>query len=152
MDVDCDQVSHRIGASNNISIVHIKASTLRKFNFNNKDEIMFRLIGSHFYNQEKTAEIESMDIVSNPSLEAMFESQQNNFKQRNIPDNPIIAYHGTPQANIMSILQNNLDKSKARRQYHGKGNYLSEYPSLAVPYSIDRKTLIVFKVFLKVGV
>jgi hypothetical protein len=80
------------------------------------------------------ATISSIDIVINKKLEIKFEATKRLFKLLNIPDNEILAYHGTASANIDNILQNNLQVSYARRQAYGRGNYFSEFPAISLGY------------------
>jgi len=51
---------------------------------------------------------------------------------------PILCFHGTSDANIENIIQNNFDISKVGSStdsgYYGAGIYFSEFPSLSMAY------------------
>ena len=84
--------------------------------------------------------------MKNARLETAFLKKQMEFKNRKIPHKSIFAYHGTKASVIDSILKDNFDISKAKRQLHGAGNYFSEYPNTALGYSDDNKHLIFCKI------
>ena len=52
--------------------------------------------------------IKSIDIVYNKVLEDAFEAKRAEFKSKKIPSHEVMAFHGTPAANIPSILKSNL--------------------------------------------
>jgi len=52
--------------------------------------------------------IDSVEIVYNKTLEDAFEKKKAEFKSLGIPSAEILAFHGTPEANIPSILKTNL--------------------------------------------
>ena len=48
----------------------------------------------------------------------------------------LLLFHGTPQRNVLSILQNNFDTSKvANGRVYGDGVYFSEQPEVSLGYS-----------------
>ena len=101
-----------------------------------------------FHNMQ-FASIKSIDIVQNETLMKAFEKKQEEFKARHCKKTSheiIYAYHGTNPKVIDQILQENFDMNKALRQAHGRGNYFSEFPSTALNYSHDKKTLIFCKI------
>ena len=68
------------------------------------------------------------------------------FKRCGIKDEEIFAFHGTPFANVDSILQTNLqyqNVARAHGQAHGPGNYFSEFPDVSLGYG---QGLILFQV------
>ena len=116
---------------------NMKAS--RAVNFQDPFEMYYNFAESHFRRMAaktnlQPATISSIDIVINKNLEAKFEATKRLFKFLNIPDNEILAYHGTASANIDNILQTNLQVSYARRQAYGRGNYFSEFPAVSLRY------------------
>ena len=151
MDVDCEnnascqnQVS-RISPED-VKVIKMKETQFRGIDFHDPNEILFRFATSHFYTRERILTIESIDVIRNDKLEAAFKKKQNEFKKKNIPHTPIFAYHGTPRCNIENIITHNFDKTKSRRQYHGRGHYFSESPSFALPYSMSSRALILCKI------
>ena len=129
----------------------------RDVDLNNNNEKMFRIISEHFYRMSagrntqsgggrySPIHIDFVDIVSNPSLESMFNRKQEEFTSKGIPNKVIFAYHGTKTSSINNIIENNFDLSKARRSQHGVGNYFSEYPDVALQYSDQRNKIILCK-------
>lgn len=77
-------------------------------------------------------EIDSIDIVHNPTLEALFIAQREEFKENNIDCKEVLAFHGTSFANVDSILENNLNKIS--RTAYGHGYYFSEFPHVSLNY------------------
>ena len=68
--------------------------------------------------------ITSIDFVYNTELQKKFDAKKAEFNRKKIPDKVVFAYHGTPPANIDSILKSNLNARS--REAHGKGYYFSE--------------------------
>ena len=145
---------------NDVTKVNMKPSRSVE-NENCPNERMFRTIESHFLRQMtcgmaqggihnmQFASIKSIDIVTNETLIKAFEKKQEEFKARHCKKTSheiIYAYHGTNPKVIDQILQENFDMNKALRQAHGRGNYFSEFPSTALNYSHDKKTLIFCKI------
>ena len=116
---------------------NMKAS--RAVNFQDPFEMYYNFAESHFRRMAaktnlQPATISSIDIVINKDLERKFEATKKLFKVLGIPDQEILAYHGTDRANIDNILKTNLQLSYAKRQVHGKGNYFSEFPAVSLGY------------------
>ena len=110
-------------------------------------DMLFRLYEGHFLKMGgKTGAIRDIDVVKNARLETVFLKKQIEFKNEKIPHKSIFAYHGTKASVIDSILKDNFDITKAKRQLHGAGNYFSEYPNTALGYSDDAKHLIFCKI------
>ena len=68
----------------------------------------------------------SVDVVKNERLRASFKAKQKELEVKGKGDS-LLLFHGTPQANILSILENNFDLSiitNGRR--YGNGVYFSE--------------------------
>ena len=82
-----------------------------------------------------------IEFVINPELQRKFEAKKQEFKQKNIPDTIIYAFHGTGKENVKSICQNNLNVIS--RCVYGYGYYLSEYPDISQSYGAG---LLMFKV------
>jgi hypothetical protein len=120
---------------------NMKAS--RSVNFQDPFAMYYNWAESHFRRMAARSQpplssqqvtISSIDIVINKNLEANFEATRTKFKQQGIPDQEILAYHGTDKGNISSILKTNLQLSYARRQAYGRGNYFSEFPAVSLGY------------------
>ena len=120
----------------NYFIKNMQAS--RSINFQDPFEMYYNFAESHFRRMAaKTGTqvtISSIDIVINKDLEDKFEETRKKFKNEGIPDQEILAYHGTDKKNIESILRSNLQLSYAKRQAYGKGNYFSEFPAVSFDY------------------
>jgi hypothetical protein len=56
----------------------------------------------------------------------------------------ILAFHGTPEANISSICSNGFDRSRrgAHGQAHGAGEYFATTPDISIGYSSGNKMLV----------
>ena len=68
----------------------------------------------------------SVDVVQNARLRANFKAKQKELEGKGKGES-LLLFHGTPQANIKSILKNNFDLSKvANGRLHGNGVYFSE--------------------------
>jgi hypothetical protein len=115
----------------------------RTVDFQDPYEIYYNFAESHFRRMAansnpplspQQATIKSIDIVINQDLSVQFEKTKREFKRKSIPDDEILAYHGTDEKNINSILETNLQLGYARRQLYGKGNYFSEFPAISLGY------------------
>ena len=120
-----------------ITIKNMKAT--RVVDFTDPFEMFYNFAESHFRRMAaktnlQPATISSIDIVINKNLERKFEATKRLFKSLNVPDDEILAYHGTPSANIPNILQSNLQLGFAKRQAYGRGNYFSEFPAVSLRY------------------
>jgi hypothetical protein len=66
----------------------------------------------YFQNTQPNARIQqkikSIQIVYNKALEDAFESKKVEFSSKGIPIHEVMAFHGTPKANIPGILKTNL--------------------------------------------
>ena len=150
MDVDYDEkeVSEMTVSTDTskVTLINMKETDFREVKFDDPRETLFRFVTSHFYTRERIRTIQSIDIVENEELEYAFQKKKQEFKSKNIPQSLVFAYHGTPPSNILNIITNNFDKTKARRQFHGRGNYFSECPSIALQYSMTSTELIMCKI------
>jgi hypothetical protein len=93
-----------------------------------------------------TRSVKRFKIVWSKKLEEAFLAKQAEFKRRGIPSEEILAFHGTEQSNVDSILQSNLQYQQFRRAHglaHGPGNYFSEFPQISFKYG---QALILFRV------
>ena len=71
-------------------------------------------------------EITSVDVVQNNQLRAVFKAKQKLLEEKG-KGQSLLLFHGTPQANIKPILQNNFDLSKITNgRRFGNGVYFSE--------------------------
>ena len=83
-----------------------------------------RMLQKHPMAGQRGRAITSIDFVYNAELQKKFDGKKAEFNQKKIPDKVVFAYHGTPPANIDSILKSNLNTRS--REVHGKGYYFSE--------------------------
>eukprot|EP00483_Globobulimina_turgida_P011213 UN11234 len=79
--------------------------------------------------------------VINPGLIRKFQAKKSKMKSRlgTGGANTILAWHGTPAANIDSIVENNfslsnLSKNSGDTGYYGAGIYFSEYANVSQAY------------------
>ena len=94
-------------------------------------------------------EIESIDLTSNPLLEARFIAKKREFKEIGVSSREILAFHGTKSENVDSILESNLNQIK--RPHYGNGYYFSEFPNISLHYAgfanlSNKDGLILFRV------
>ena len=82
-------------------------------------------------------EIQSVDVVKNRKLKDKFEEKKNQLAKTEGADvKSLLLFHGTPQQNVLSILQNNFDTSKVvNGRAYGDGVYFSEQPEVSLGYS-----------------
>ena len=55
--------------------------------------------------------INSVQLVYNKTLEELFQREKAEFKLKGIPSDEILAFYGTPESKIPSILKSNLQYS-----------------------------------------
>ncbi len=118
----------------------------RQFDSTNQKHLQFRfaehlLIERHRLGsssngqyQFRHLEVDYIEAVHNPALEKKFDETKKKFKSRGISDDEVLAFHGTPQQNVDSILQNNLDPTRHSGQAYGPGHYFSEFPDVSLGY------------------
>ena len=92
--------------------------------------MQFRLAESQFARMmahtRQRQEITSVDVVQNNQLRAVFKAKQKQLEEKG-KGQSLLLFHGTPQANIKPILQNNFDLSKVTNgRRFGNGVYFSE--------------------------
>ena len=92
--------------------------------------MQFRLAESQFarmmVHTGQRQEITSVDVVQNNQLRAVFKAKQKLLEEKG-KGQSLLLFHGTPQANIKPILQNNFDLSKITNgRRFGNGVYFSE--------------------------
>ena len=92
--------------------------------------MQFRLAESQFARMTahtgQRQEITSVDVVQNNQLRAVFKAKQKQLEEKG-KGKSLLLFHGTPQANIKPILQNNFDLSKITNgRRFGNGVYFSE--------------------------
>ena len=92
--------------------------------------MQFRLAESQFARMTahtgQRQEITSVDVVQNNQLRAVFKAKQKLLEEKG-KGQSLLLFHGTPQANIKSILQNNFDLSiTTNGRRFGNGVYFSE--------------------------
>ena len=92
--------------------------------------MQFRLAESQFARMTahtgQRQEITSVDVVQNNQLRAVFKAKQKQLEEKG-KGQSLLLFHGTPQANIKPILQNNFDLSKITNDRRfGNGVYFSE--------------------------
>ena len=83
-------------------------------------------------------EIQSIDVVKNKKLKEKFEAKKNQLAKTEGADvKSLLLFHGTPQQNVLSILQDNFDVSKVvNGRAYGDGVYFSEQPEVSLGYSV----------------
>ena len=94
-------------------------------------------------------EIKTVRIVVNREANRTYEDRKLACKNEGVKFEEVYAYHGTPAANVDSIVKTNLDPKKARRQAYGKGCYFSEYPEVSHRYSTT--CMFIFRLILVKG-
>ena len=92
--------------------------------------MQFRLAESQFarmmVHTGQRQEITSVDVVQNNQLRAVFKAKQKLLEEKG-KGKSLLLFHGTPQANIKPILQNNFDLSiTTNGRRFGNGVYFSE--------------------------
>ena len=92
--------------------------------------MQFRLAESQFARMTahtgQRQEITSVDVVQNNQLRAVFKAKQKQLEEKG-RGKSLLLFHGTPQANIKPILQNNFDLSiTTNGRRFGNGVYFSE--------------------------
>ena len=92
--------------------------------------MQFRLAESQFARMTahtgQRQEITSVDVVQNNQLRAVFKAKQKQLEEKG-KGKSLLLFHGTPQANIKPILQNNFDLSiTTNGRRFGNGVYFSE--------------------------
>ena len=92
--------------------------------------MQFRLAESQFARMTahtgQRQEITSVDVVQNNQLRAVFKAKQKLLEEKG-KGQSLLLFHGTPQANIKPILQNNFDLSiTTNGRRFGNGVYFSE--------------------------
>ena len=92
--------------------------------------MQFRLAESQFARMTahtgQRQEITSVDVVQNNQLRAVFKAKQKLLEEKG-KGKSLLLFHGTPQANIKPILQNNFDLSiTTNGRRFGNGVYFSE--------------------------
>ena len=94
--------------------------------------MQFRLAESQFARMTahtgQRQEITSVDVVQNNQLRAVFKAKQKLLEEKGKgKGKSLLLFHGTPQANIKPILQNNFDLSiTTNGRRFGNGVYFSE--------------------------
>jgi len=147
----CRKQGHEVGEDCGFKRTRVLPS--RSFDADNELENEFRIAEGQFLRMRqqrgKKYEIKSIDVVENEKLREIFEKKREEFRGRGIDDKPLLIFHGTPQANIESILRNNFDISKiANGRAYGDGVYFSEMPEVSLGFSVDMQSLILCKVLL----
>ena len=93
--------------------------------------MQFRLAESQYARMaaetgKQRQKIVSVDVVKNERLRASFKAKQKELEVKGKGES-LLLFHGTPQANILSILENNFDLSIITNgRSYGNGVYFSE--------------------------
>ena len=85
-----------------------------------------------------------ISYIENKALEEKFKAKKAAFQKKGL-NSEILLYHGTSSANTDSICKTNFRMDMSVRFAHGRGIYLSKYPTTSLQYGGD---LIVCKVLL----
>jgi len=115
----------------------------REFDEEDPMAVEFRKAESQFLRMQAKAkgrftnlEIQSVDVVTNIKLKERFEAKKNQLVKTEGDVKSLLLFHGTPQQNVLSILQNNFDTNKvANGRAYGDGVYFSEQPEVSLGYS-----------------
>lgn len=93
-------------------------------------------IAFHKNSVSNSYEINAIEVVRNPELEANFQKKKIWLKSKGSPDGEIRGFHGTDPQNIDSIIKQNLDPNRAAThgRRHGEGCYFSEFPDFSLGY------------------
>lgn len=137
----------------------IQAGTLQKhtllpsrhFDATDDLDMNFRLAESQFLRLglSKSNKVKSVDYYINPSLLKKFRLKQEEFQikyHEGTNTNCVLAFHGTAEENIESIVRNNFSMDKCRRGMYGAGIYFSEFPNISEGYAVGSNQLLLCKV------
>ena len=94
-----------------------------------------RMLQKHPMAGQRGRAIKSIDFVFNAALQKKFDAKKAEFNRKKIPDKVVFAYHGTPPANIDSILKSNLNRRT--NMLHGIGYYFSEWVSYVEMHNVS---------------
>ena len=93
-----------------------------------------------------------VNLVENPSAKPggqLFERFQTAWKGLNPGQRKtMLAFHGTPEANIQSICINGFDPSRRRGQAYGPGEYFVKTPSVPMGYCQGGKKMLLCELLL----
>ena len=91
---------------------HLRNCTCKSISSCLVSVVLKNIVNQFFQNyQRKTGSVKKIDrvqLVYNETLEDAYERKKAEFKLKGIPSDEILAFHGTPESNISSILQTNL--------------------------------------------
>ena len=84
-----------------------------------------------------------IEKVSNPVLEQRFLNRESELTDRDGLCETLVAFHGTNNVAIASILEHGFDASKSKRQLYGVGTYFAKDPHVSIPYAHQSHKLLV---------
>lgn len=107
----------------------------------------FRLAESQFYRlmagRDGNCSVNKVQYIVNPPLVKQFNQTREKFKKSrgDQESRPILVFHGTQDANIKPIVENNFKvpgqqgfQHRTDTGYYGRGVYFSEYPKYSMSY------------------
>ena len=154
-DFDIGTLEREAVAKNSVICKHITQT--RSLGANNEEDLHFRIAESQFLRLVRhgrstaTADVKSVDYYINPPLVNKFNQKMKYFKTKYgdcEESKYILAFHGTAEENIQSIVTKNfsIDKLSANtgdKGHYGAGLYFSEFPTISLDYG---KKLLLCKV------
>ena len=124
-------------------VARLRLVRRREFVEDDDGDRHFRLVESQFQRnqQNSNATIREVEYVINPSLIRRFEAKKQSLMSRHGFDderklNIVLAWHGTPRANIDGMVHNNFDLKRLSENsgdhgWYGAGVYFSELESVS---------------------
>ena len=118
----------------------------REFDPSDPLDMHFRLAESQFLRLTELCgsgdKVKSVEFFTNLPLAERFAKKKLEFKQKYKTQlsltETVLAFHGTEEKNIESIMKENFSMEHCRRGVHGKGIYLSEFPDISKGYAKKR--------------
>ena len=81
--------------------------------------------------------VDSIDLVINPDILTDFQHKQAEFAKSGKPAKCVLAFHGTREENIDSIIQSNFSLDRIKRSMYGHGIYFSEFADVSMAYAAE---------------
>ena len=115
---------------------------VREYDETDEMQMHFRIAESQVLrmlqrNTGSSLTLKSVDYYQNPTLISHFKKKQDEFKKKyrgQMEEKPVLAFHGTDEKNIDSIVKDNLSMTKKHRGVYGSGIYFSEFPDVSLGY------------------
>ncbi|XP_070565989.1 uncharacterized protein [Ptychodera flava] len=141
-------------------VVYFPLFAEREYKEGSANQVHFRLAESQFYRLLATGanvRIEKVDYVVSPGLVKRFRKARENLERKRGVDKsyPVLAFHGTADDNIDSIVREGFKvpgedgfQHATDTGFYGSGVYFSEYPNYAMGYIKGGKRLLLCLVLL----